>query len=124
MSVDTFKPTTDSKISATPEAVRYICDQLQRRGARAMRLGVKESGCNGFMYTLNYVYEDHAARDVQFQLDEALAVLVDEQSLPLVLGTHMDLVTEGLNSVLKFHNARAASMCGCGSSFSVPAQGD
>jgi hypothetical protein len=34
-------------------------------------------------------------------------------------GTEIDLVTEGLNSVLKFRNPNAAVECGCGESFAV-----
>lgn len=41
------------------------------------------------------------------------------EALPLVRGTEIDLVVEGLNSVLKFRNPNAQVECGCGESFGV-----
>jgi iron-sulfur cluster assembly protein len=46
-------------------------------------------------------------------------VLVDAQSLPMVDGTELDWVREGLNEGFKFNNPNAAGTCGCGESFTV-----
>ena len=115
MSVETFNP---DQISATPEARRHIKAQIEQSGAAYLRLGVKESGCNGFMYTLDYI-QSPAADDLAVDLGEALCVYVARDELHLVAGTEMDYVREGLNATLQFKNANAQSYCGCGESFSI-----
>jgi iron-sulfur cluster assembly accessory protein len=115
MSVATFDP---SRISVTPAAQAHIGQQIARSDHRYLRLGVKESGCNGYMYTLDYI-DAPAANDHVFEVSEDLNVYVSATDLPLVAGTEVDLVTEGLNSSLKFKNPNAESHCGCGESFSV-----
>ena len=49
MSVATFDP---MQISVTAAARRHIVQQIAQSGRKYVRLGVKESGCNGYMYTL------------------------------------------------------------------------
>jgi len=48
-----------------------------------------------------------------------LSLYVSETDLPLVRGTEVDYVIEGLNGTLKFKNPNAESHCGCGESFSI-----
>ena len=48
-----------------------------------------------------------------------MKVVVDAESLPLVDGTELDFVKEGLNEAFRFHNPNAAGECGCGESFNV-----
>ena len=114
MSATTFDPT---RISVTRAARKHIADQITKSGRRFLRLGVKESGCNGFMYTLDYI-DAPAEDDQHFDLD-SLDVYVKSSELPLVLGTEIDFTVEGLNSSLKFKNPNASSYCGCGESFSI-----
>ena len=118
MSVATFNP---AGITATAAAVRHIRGQIAQSGRPHLRLGVKESGCNGYMYTLDYI-DQPDAEDRPFEVGERLALYVRRDDLPLVRGTEMDLVTEGLNSSLKFKNPHATAHCGCGESFSLGSQ--
>ena len=104
-------------ISVTEKAETHILMQLEKTGSSLLRLGVKESGCNGFMYTLDYLTEPSASD--QALIDKsALSISALVKDLPYVLGTEIDLVTEGLNSALVFKNPKAQSYCGCGESFS------
>jgi iron-sulfur cluster assembly accessory protein len=91
---------------------------MARAGAAALRLSVNESGCSGYMYELDYVDRADAA-DIASPIAEDLVVHVALADLPLLRGTEIDCVKEGLNSVLKFHNPNAEAECGCGESFSV-----
>ena len=117
MSVATFNP-ADRAITATDAAVAHITRQIARAGRSCLRLGLKESGCNGYMYVLDYI--DHPkAGDHAFEIAEGLAVYVHQDDLRLVQGTEVDLVTEGLNSSLQFKNPNATAQCGCGESFSL-----
>jgi iron-sulfur cluster assembly accessory protein len=115
MSVSTFEP---RQISVTEAASAHIRGQIAQSGHQFLRLGVKESGCNGYMYTLDYI-DQPTDGDREFEVGDALALYVSSADLPLVSGTEVDFVTEGLNSALKFKNPNAESHCGCGESFSI-----
>ena len=105
----------------TQAAQRHVRRQLDKEGAGALLLGITESGCNGYMYELRYVADEAESvpggvRTFDF---DGVTVLVDNADWPLVGGTEIDYVTEGLNAVLKFRNPNASGECGCGESFSV-----
>lgn len=107
-----------NRISVTEPARAHIKSQISRSGAKFLRLGVKESGCNGYMYTLDYI-DQPGASDHSFDVGESLDLYISEEHLPLVRGTEVDFVVEGLNASLKFKNPNAESHCGCGESFSI-----
>jgi hypothetical protein len=48
-------------------------------------------------------------------------LLVDPRSLPILDGTELDFVREGLNEGFKFNNPNAKAACGCGESFASDA---
>ncbi|MCP5179697.1 MAG: iron-sulfur cluster assembly accessory protein [Pseudomonadales bacterium] len=115
MSVATFDPYT---VDVTREAAAHLRAQLAAHGGGTLRLGVKESGCNGYSYTLDYT-DTTATSDIVVQVDDTLAIHIAEADLPLVRGTRVDYVRDGLNATLQFKNARATSYCGCGESFAI-----
>lgn len=105
-------------ISLTEPAAERVRSHLQARGTGlGLRLGVKKTGCNGFAYVVNYADEVTAA-DKVFE-DRGITVVVDKESLPLIDGTEVDFVKEGLNEAFKFRNPNISGECGCGESFSV-----
>ncbi len=120
MSAQVYDPTNDAganAISMTAAAQAHVRRQLVKEGADALLLGITESGCNGYMYSLSFV----AANSVgtrHFDFD-GVTVFVEDQNWPLVRGTQIDYVREGLNAALTFKNPNATGECGCGESFSV-----
>lgn len=120
MSVASFDPRTarPAEITITAAALAHLRAQLEQSGHTALRIGVKESGCNGYMYTMDYL-DEHAAEDVTAVDRDGVRVYVRSQDLPLVGGTEVDYVREGLNAQLKFKNPNAESHCGCGESFAL-----
>ena len=115
MSIESFNP---EEISLSPRAIKHLAKQLSQADAQALHLGVEESGCNGFAFTLNYVTEIPAV-SMKFSFENDVCVYVDQKDWQYVKGTRIDYVTEGLNSTLKFENPNADSVCGCGESFSL-----
>jgi iron-sulfur cluster assembly accessory protein len=115
MTVSTFDP---QAITVTERARRHLHDQVTRSGRGHLRLGVKESGCNGYMYTLDYI-DAPGPDDAAYDLGEGVRIYVRADDQPLIRGTEVDLVTEGLNASLRFKNARASAYCGCGESFAI-----
>lgn len=111
-----------ASIQITDTAGAHIRNQLRLTQARFLRLGVKESGCNGYMYTLDFL-ETPEESDACFDFGDGVMVCVRNRDLPMVQGTEVDLITEGLNSALVFKNSKATSYCGCGESFAVGGSG-
>lgn len=117
MSVQSYDPST-VKITMTDAALAHVRKQLAKVGGSALRLAIKKSGCSGYMYVVDYVDAPDDDDSVS-QVSEDISVYVDRQSLPLVQGTEIDYVTEGLNAFMKFNNPNAQAECGCGESFSL-----
>jgi Fe-S cluster assembly protein SufA/iron-sulfur cluster assembly protein len=70
------------------------------------------------MYTLDFL-ESAESDDHLLEVNDGVTVCVKDQDLPLVDGTEIDMVTQGLNSALVFKNSNATSYCGCGESFAL-----
>lgn len=105
-------------ISLTQSAADRVRSQLAKRGAGiGLRLGIKKTGCSGFAYVVNYADELQPG-DAVFEA-AGVKVVVDSASLPLIDGTVVDFVKQGLNEAFKFQNPKAKGECGCGESFNV-----
>ncbi len=105
-------------ITLSVAAANRVRHFLSARGhGIGLRLGVKKTGCSGYAYVVNYA-EDIQPDDVVFE-DQGVKVVVDADSLPMVDGTEVDFVKQGLNEAFKFHNPKAKSECGCGESFNL-----
>jgi iron-sulfur cluster assembly protein len=114
--VDTAEKTQG--ITLTERAAEQIQAALAKRGAgEGIRVGVQESGCSGLSYKLEYVDEPHPEDHVY----EAFGakVFVHPEVLPIIDGTEMDYVSEGLQAMFQFNNPNATAECGCGESFTV-----
>ena len=105
-------------ISVTPKAAAQINKALQKRGGGiGLRVAVKTSGCSGYAYALEFA-DTPAPQELSFD-SEGVRLLVDPASLPLLDGTRLDWVREGLNEGFRFENPNASATCGCGESFTV-----
>ncbi len=100
---------------AVAQIRRMMADQ-GREGA-SLRVGVKESGCSGLEYLMDFA-DAPAAGDHVVQID-GLQVLIDERSLPYLNEITLDWGNGLLGSGFKFENPAAAKTCGCGKSFNV-----
>lgn len=90
---------------------------MKRGTGLGLRLGIKKTGCSGFAYVVNYA-DEIMPQDAVFEAD-GVKVIVDRESLPLIDGTVVDFVKQGLNEAFKFQNPKAKGECGCGESFNV-----
>jgi iron-sulfur cluster assembly accessory protein len=117
MSVEAFNPATQA-VTVLPSALEHFRKQLNSQpNASAVRISVKPSGCSGYMYILDLV-DKAAEEDLTMHVDD-LTFLIDKGSLPILSGTEIDYVKEGINRQVKFINPNATSECGCGESFTV-----
>ena len=105
-------------ISLTESAAHRVRTHLEKRGnGIGLRVGIKKTGCSGFAYVVNYA--DSIEPDDSVFEARGVKVVVDSASLPLIDGTVVDFVKQGLNEAFKFKNPKAKGECGCGESFNV-----
>ncbi|WP_242107672.1 HesB/IscA family protein [Luteimonas aquatica] len=88
-------------------------------GAIGLRLGVTRTGCSGWGYLVDLAREPREGDNVSEQ--DGVRIYVDADSLPLVDGTEIDFLKQGLNEQFVFRNPNVAAECGCGESFTTDA---
>jgi iron-sulfur cluster assembly protein len=114
-----FKKDSEEAVILTERAVRQILkikEDERIPDDQYLRVGVKGGGCSGMSYILGF---DHK-NDFDTELDrEGMIVIVDKRHLIYLGGTVVDF-KDGLDARgFTFQNPRAATTCGCGSSFST-----
>lgn len=82
-----------------------------------LRVGIKNSGCAGVAYTMDYVSEAVAGDD--HVEDKGVNVWVDPKATMYLLGTVMDFEAGKLGSSFTFKNPNQTSACGCGESVTL-----
>jgi len=118
MSVATYDPGA-AAVSITPAALRHFEKKLAaEQSAKLLRLSTAPSGCSGHSYVLDMV-EAAKPDDQIIAASDTVKLAIDAQALAILRGTEIDLVTEGVNRVVKFRNPNVVAECGCGESFTV-----
>ena len=79
-----------------------------------VRVGVKNGGCAGMSYTMEYAAEIGKLDEIVE--DKGVKLLIDPKAVLFLLGTEMDFRTEKLSSTFVFNNPNQTSACGCGES--------
>jgi len=108
-------------ITLTEKAAHRIKEMLcLKENSVGVRVSVKRRGCNGYSYTMNYVYEE----DLPSNRDEVVScydvkVYVDPKAIFFLVGTEMDFVETEISSEFTFTNPNSKGQCGCGESFNV-----
>ncbi len=105
-------------VTMTAAAISHFEKKLAANTGKIIRLSTETSGCTGYAYVLDFA--DAAIEgDEVLQPSDKIVLAVDPQAMALLRGTEIDLVTEGVNQVVKFNNPNVVAECGCGESFSV-----
>ncbi len=79
-----------------------------------VRVGVKNGGCAGMEYTMEYADAVNPTDEVVE--DRGVKILIDPKAVLFLLGTEMDYKTEKLSAQFVFNNPNQTSACGCGES--------
>jgi len=82
-----------------------------------LRVGVKNGGCAGMSYTMEFA-EAVAANDEVVE-DKGVKLLIDPKALLFLLGAQMDFKVDQLSSSFVFNNPNQTSACGCGESVAI-----
>ena len=106
-------------IRLTEAALARVRQFLERDGGVGLRIDVRRTGCSGWAYDVGLAHSTDAGDHV-FEQD-GLKVLVSDKAMPMVSGTTVDFVQEGLVREFRFRNPNVTGECGCGESFTVNA---
>lgn len=116
MTVNTFDPNA-SVITLTDSAIKHFKKALEGKEETMVRLSTETNGCSGYGYVLDLVSAPEAEDSIVDTGELTFAVAND--ALEILKGTEIDMVTEGVNRVVKFNNPNVVAECGCGESFSI-----
>lgn len=85
--------------------------------SKLLRFGLKNRGCSGLAYNLEYVDKKDKYDEVVEQ--DGVTVLVESRALLSIIGTKVDYVKSRLEEKFVFENPNSKGTCGCGESFMV-----
>jgi len=100
----------------TEAAALRIKDVMARaeRPVAGVRVGVKNGGCAGMEYTMEYA--DAVKPTDEVVEDKGVKIMVDPKAVLFLLGTEMDYKAEKLSAQFIFNNPNQTGSCGCGES--------
>jgi len=118
-------PTPTSKPKARPRpqvmkltdaAAQRVLELTRRADSEivGLRVGVKNGGCAGQSYTVEYAHEIRPTDEVVE--DKGVKILVDPKAVLFLLGTEMDYKADKMQAQFVFNNPNQISACGCGES--------
>ncbi|WP_407529516.1 Fe-S cluster assembly scaffold SufA [Methylobacterium oryzisoli] len=105
-----------SLTDAAADRIKRIIAEAEQPIA-GVRVGVKNGGCAGMSYTMEYAEERRPGEDVVE--DRGVRVFIDPKAVLFLLGTQMDFQTSKLASQFVFNNPNQTSACGCGESVAI-----
>jgi iron-sulfur cluster assembly protein len=112
------KVVTLSKTAAA--RVREIMAKAEKPYA-GLRVGVKNGGCAGQEYVLEYAARADPLDEVVE--DQGVTILIEPKAVLFLIGTQIDYEVTRLASKFVFRNPNETDACGCGESVTIqPAQ--
>ena len=104
-------------MKVTDAAALRIAALMARGEGVGLRVGVKNGGCAGMEYTMEWAAEQGKFDEVVE--DKGAKILIDPKAIMFLLGTEMDYQESTLKSGFVFNNPNQISACGCGESVEI-----
>jgi iron-sulfur cluster assembly protein len=103
-------------MTLTEAAAERVRDIMQRseRPVAGLRVGVKNGGCAGMEYTMEWA--DRQEKLDEVVEDKGVRIFIDPKAVLFLLRTEKDYRVEKLKSGFVFNNPNQTSACGCGES--------
>ena len=104
-------------VTLSDAAAKRVKEIMSVRGAGFLRVGVKNGGCAGMEYVMDYA-------EAPEPLDERVAdndveIVVDAKAVLFLLGSQIDYEVSPLHSKFVFRNPNQTDACGCGESVTI-----
>ncbi|MEH6678578.1 HesB/IscA family protein [Phenylobacterium sp.] len=109
-------------VSLTETAAARVQEIMARaeKPYAGLRVGVKNGGCAGQEYVLEYA-ETADPMDEVVQ-DKGVTILIEPKAVLFLIGTVIDYETTKLSSKFVFRNPNETDACGCGESVTIVPQ--
>ncbi|WP_371398195.1 HesB/IscA family protein [Fretibacter rubidus] len=104
-------------VTLTDAAAARVREILDERGEGYLRVGVKNGGCAGMEYIMDYVSEIAPFDEVVD--DKDVQIVVDSKAVLFILGSVVDYEVDILSSRFTFKNPNQTDACGCGESVTI-----
>ena len=101
---------------AAASRIRELTERAEKPIA-GLRVGVKNGGCAGMSYTVEYA--DEIRKSDEIVEDKGVKILVDPKAVLFLLGTEMDFKVDRMTATFVFNNPNQTSACGCGESVAI-----
>jgi iron-sulfur cluster assembly protein len=98
------------------ERVREIMAKAEKPYA-GLRVGVKNGGCAGQEYVLEYAETADPLDEVVE--DKGVTILVEPKAVLFLVGSEIDYEVTKLSAKFVFHNPNETDACGCGESVTI-----
>ncbi len=110
------RPKVVTLSDAAAARVKEIMDRAEAPYA-GLRVGVKNGGCAGQEYVLDYA----AAADPLDEVveDKGVRILIEPKAVLFLIGTEIDYEVSRLASKFVFRNPNQVDACGCGESVTI-----
>ena len=110
------RPKVVSLTEAAAARVREILAKADKPYI-GLRVGVKNGGCAGMEYVVDYAEEAQPLDEVVE--DKGVTVLVDPAAVLFLLGSEIDYESDDLSAKFVFRNPNETDACGCGESVTI-----
>merc|ERR1712060_740021 len=86
-------------------AVVQLCKlKAESPDSQVLRVGVRQGGCNGMSYTMDYVKPDDVTDEDNFFECEGIKIVCDMKSLLYLFGLRLDYSSELIGGGFQFQN--------------------
>ena len=110
------RPKVVTLTEAAAERVREIMGKAEKPYA-GLRVGVKNGGCAGQEYVLEYA--EMAGPLDEVVEDKGVTILVEPKAVLFLIGTEIDYEVNKLSAKFTFRNPNETDACGCGESVTI-----
>ncbi|KAM3344785.1 iron-sulfur assembly protein IscA, chloroplastic isoform X2 [Capsicum galapagoense] len=107
-------------ISLTDNALKHLNKMRSERNEDlCLRIGVKQGGCSGMSYTMEFANQENAKPDDSIIEYNGFVIVCDPKSLLFIFGMQLDYSDALIGGGFSFKNPNATQTCGCGKSFAA-----
>ena len=106
-------------VTLTPAAAARVKEIMAKaeKPYAGLRVGVKNGGCAGQEYILEYASDRQPLDEVVE--DQGVTILIEPKAVLFLIGSVIDYETSKLASKFVFRNPNETDACGCGESVTI-----
>jgi iron-sulfur cluster assembly protein len=125
MATPSTRPRPKLQVMRLSDAAAARIKEISARAEKpiaGVRVGVKNGGCAGMSYTMEYAETVNPADEAVE--DKGVRIFIDPKAVLFLLGTEMDYKIDKLSAQFVFNNPNQTSACGCGESVALTPASD